>query len=226
MTVAISTMLPDLRVELPGIAEPILAGAVYRILRKFYWETEAWKYTYDNGLNWTLNQLALNSPVAGTDIPTKTKVKRVDTIMYDAGGDAWDTPVPFKTIDELDRLNPDWQTETGSSPQYWTHGNDGGAVITPQTTATVTTAFLIRSIIFPLYTAMTDTLPDFLYYAHEETIRQGILADLMKQPGKDWTNTQMAAYYAKQYLAGKNMAKSHAEASFGQPLDSVVYGGL
>jgi hypothetical protein len=146
--------------------------------------------------------------------------------MYDADGTDWDQEIPFMTRDELDRANPDWITETGSSPQAWTHGNDGAAVITPQATATVTTALLIRASIAPVFTASSDTLPDFLYYEFEEAIKAGVWMQLMKQPGKDWTNLQMSSFYSAQFEAGIKDAKSRAEADFGQPKDSMAYGGL
>ena len=226
MTVAVSSLLPEIRLELPGIPTPVLNAALFRVLRQFFWESEAWKYTYDNGLDWTLNQLALETPVAGTDIPAKCVVKRVDTVQYDSGGDAWDKEVPFKTRDELDRANPDWQTEVGSTPLAWTHGNDGAAVVTPQVAATVTTAFLIRSVIAPVFTLVADTLPDFLYYEFEETIKAGILAQLLKQPGKDWSNPQSAVFYAQIFGQGVKNAKSRAQSDFGQPKDTMAYGGL
>ena len=226
MTVAIETLLPELRVKLPGIPVPILNATLYRVLRQFFWNSEAWKYTYDNGLDWTANTLALPSPTPGTDIPAKTVVKRVDTILYDAGGDSWDTEVPFKTRDELDRMLPDWNTDVGSSPVAWSHGNNGAAIIVPQVATTVDTALLIRAVIAPVFTAISDTLPDFLYYEYEETMKAGILAQLMAQPGKDWSDAQSAVFYANAYDAGVKGAKSRAEADFGQPKDTMAYGGI
>ena len=226
MAVAIETMLPELRVELPGIPVPILNAAMYRVIRQFFWESEVWKYTYDNGLDWTLNQLTLETPVAGTDIPAKCVVKRVDEIFYDSDGTEWDQQIPFKTRDELDRANPDWYTEVGSTPTAWTHGNDGAALVVPQVAATVTTAFLIRAVIAPVFTAISDTLPDFLYYEFEETIKAGILAQLMKQPDKDWTDIQMAQFYGQAHTAGVQKAKSRGQADFGQPKDAMAYGGI
>lgn len=226
MTIEVSTILPSARIELPGIPSPVLDDALYRILREFFWESEAWKYTYDNGKDWTANTLAIPSPLAGTDIPAKTTIVRVDAVKYDSDGVDWATSVPFKTRDELDRINAGWRTETGSSPQYWTHDNDGAAVIYPQTETTVDTAFLVRAVIAPIYTALDDDLPDKLYYANEKFLRAGILADLMKQPGKDWTDSKMAAFYARMYESGITRAKSKAEASGGQPSGAMAYGGI
>jgi hypothetical protein len=227
MTVAIGDfLLRDSRLELPGIAEPVLAAKLYQIIRQFFWESEAWKYTYDNGLDWTITETAVPEPVAGTDIPAKCVVKRVDTIHYDAGGDSWDTLIPFLTRDELDRKNSDWNVETGTSPGSWTTENGGIARIIPIPSATVTTGLLIRSIIAPVFTAITDTLPDFLYYEHEAVLKAGILGQLMAQVGKDWSNPQQAGIYQQAYGAGIIKAKSRSEADFGQPKDSMAYGGI
>ena len=75
MTVEIQTLLPETRMELPGIVTPMVNGALFRVLRQFYWESEAWKYTYDNGTDWLLNQLAIYPPIAGTDIPADRRNK-------------------------------------------------------------------------------------------------------------------------------------------------------
>lgn len=226
MAVAVSTLLPQARAELPGIPEPVLTTTLFRVLRKFFWESEAWKYTYDNGLTWAANTLAVPAPTPGTDIPAKTVVKRIDQIKYDAGGDAWDTIIPFKTRDELDRWRPDWRTRVGTTPDYWTHDNDVGAVITPQTATNVTTALLIRAVIAPVYTAVADTLPDPLYYEFEDYMRAGLLAELMKMPGRDWTSPDLSAAYMAMYREGVIKAKSRAEAGFGQPMTVMSYGGL
>lgn len=226
MTVAISTLLKDCRMELPGIAEPVLAGKLYQIIRQFYWESEAYKYTYDNGLDWTSGANAAPSPTPGTDIPLRFVVKRVDSIKFDAAGVNWDEEIPFLTRDELDRANSDWRSETGTSPSSWTIDNEGAARINPEPTATVTTGLLIRSVIAPVFTAVADTLPDFLYYEHEAALRSGILGQLMAQAGKDWTNMEQAGIYQAAYGAGIIKAKSRAEAGFGQPKGTMAYGGL
>jgi len=226
MAVAISTLIPELRLELPNVPAPILNAALFRVIRQFFWESEAWKYTYDNGLDWTLTQLALETPVAGTDIPAKCVVKRVDSIQYDVGGDAWDREVPFKTRDELDRADPNWQTAVGSTPYAWTHGNDGGAVVTPQVAATVTTAFLIKSVVAPVFTLVADTLPDFLYYENEEYFKAGVFYQLMKMTGKDWSDAKGAAINGAIFSAGIEKTKSRAEVDYGQPSDTMSYGGL
>lgn len=226
MATAISTVMPMLRLELTNCPDIVIEDVLFRVLRRFFWESEAWKYTYDNGLDWTLNTPAMPSPVAGTDIPTKTVVKRVDTVKYSSTGDDWDEEVPFLTRDELDRLDPDWQTATGANPEYWTYDDGMTAVITPQATATVTTGLLIRSIIAPVFTTVADTLPDNLYYEFEEAFKEGVLAELKKIPGKDWSDPVAAARHASTFGAWTVKAKSRAEAGYGQPSGVMAYGGI
>ncbi len=225
MAVALSTLSPMLRVELPGIPQPILDAAIVRVLRQFFWKSEIWKYTSDNGKDWTSGASAVPTLTPGTDIPTGSIVKRIDTIKYDADGDSWDDVIPFKTRDELDRENADWETETGSSPSSWTIDNDGAARIVPKPTATITTGLLLRAIVAPSGTVAT-TIPDFLFYENEEAFKAGVLAQLMKIPGKDWSNPQQASFNLAAFAAGIKAAKSRAEANFGQPKDQMAYGGL
>lgn len=224
MAVAISNLLPDVRLELPGAPNPVLEAAVYRVLRQFFWDSEAWKYTSDNRKDWAAST---NFPTftAGTDIPAKTVVKRADTVKYASDGADF-TPIPFKTRDHLDQLDQNWEVETGSTPRYWTFDNAAEARIIPLATATVSNALQVRLVIAPVFTALDDTLPDLLYYENEEALKAGILFQLMKKPGKDWTNLNAAASYGAIFRAGIQTAKSRAEAGYGQPVRTTTYGGL
>lgn len=223
---AISTAMPMLRLELENCPDIVIEDVLFRVLRRFFWESEAWKYTYDNGLDWTANTPALPSPVAGTDIPAKTVVKRVDKVKYSSTGDDWDEDVPFLTKDELDRLDPDWQTATGANPEYWTYDDGMSAVVTPQTTSTVTDGLLIRSIIAPVFTTLADTLPDSMYYEFEEAFKEGVFAELKKIPGKDWSDPVAAGRHKNMFEELIVKAKSRAEAGYGQPSGVMAYGGI
>jgi hypothetical protein len=225
MSTKLLALKPALRIELPGIPEPVLDDTIVRVARQFFWKSEIWKYTSDNGKDWTSGEKLAPELTPGTDTPADTAVKRVDTIKYDANGSAWDDKIPFKTRDELDRDNPDWETETGTSPNSWTIDNDGQARVVPIPTSTVSLGLLLRAIVVPNGTTAT-TVPDFLFFENEEVLKAGVFAQLMKQPGKDWTNIELSAVYASEYSTGIKTAKSRAEAGFGQPKDVMAYGGI
>jgi len=226
MSVALSTLKPELRMELTNVPEPVLDAAILRVVRQFYWESEIERYTYDNGLDITATDRALPVPTPGTDIPTDTIVKRIDRVLFSSSGSDWDTEVEFKTRDELDRINVNWRTETGSTPRYWTYDNSGAAVVSPVPDTTVTTGVLIRAVVAYVFTAVTSTIPDLHYYEFEETLKNGVKAQLLAQPGKDWSDPQGSTFFAQLFGAGIVKAKSRAESDWGQPKDTMAYGGL
>lgn len=225
MAQAISGMLPTIRLKTPGAPEPLIKETLYEKLREFFWESEAWKYTADNGLDYTISQQAMNLPVAGTDIPANTVIKRIDTVKFDSGGDDWDQLIPFKTRDQLDRIDADWYTETGTEPKYWTYDN-GVPILYPIASATVTTALLIRCVIAPNFSATTAELPDLLYFEFKKYIEDGVIADLKEMPGKDWSDKAGARFHNDRWDDGINKARSRGDADFGQPDRTMSYGGL
>lgn len=221
MSIELNTLYPELRVELPGVPEPLLVAAVKRITRQFFRKSEAWRYDLDNVLNWT-TALPFPAIVAGTDIPTDTHIVRIDKVRY--GPTDANRTVEFIPRDELDRINANWATETGSTPKAWTHVAAGAALIIPIASANVSASLHIRAVIAP--DPVLSSIPDFLFYEFEEFIKSGVLSQLMKIPGKDWSNTSLATFYDKKYQSGIKEAKSKAQAEYGQPNREVLYGGI
>ena len=221
MSIALSTLYPELRVELPGIPEPLLVAATKRIARQFYRKSEAWRYDLDNVLDWTAAE-AFPTITPGTDIPTDTHVVRIDKVRY--GETHASRTLEFIPRDQLDREHPRWATETGSAPKAWTHVAASAAQIIPIASGTVSSSLHIRAVIAPSPDLVS--LPDFLFYEHEEAIKFGVLSQLMKIPGKDWSAANLAALNGKKYTNGIADAKSKAQAEYGQPDREVVYGGI
>ncbi len=223
MPISLDTLKPELRVELPGIPEPTLNAALIRVTRQFFRDSEVWKYELDNVLDWT-TALTFPTITPGVDIPADTHVSRIDTVKYGTGGGSSNRVVDFKTRDQLDRENPDWETEEGSSPNAWTNLGGGISRIVPIAAADVLASLTIRAIIAPDPT-LTD-LPDDLFYDNEEYIKWGVLAQLMKIPGKDWTNIAAAGKYSRDFKEGIKEARSRSQAEYGQPNRQVEYGGI
>lgn len=219
---AIDTMYPFLRVELPGIPEPLLVSAVAKTVNEFLRLSEVWKYTSPILLDWT-TALVFPTLVLGTDIPLETRVVRTDTVKF-ANDSSSFRAVPFKTRQQLDEIYSDWEVKTGSEPLYWTNDGPGSPRIFPIADNDILASLQVRSVISA--TESLVTLPDFVMHEYEDDIRNGVLARLMKIPGKDWTNLRAASAYSSLFLAGWKKAKSRAEADFGQPARETSYGGL
>ena len=219
---AIDTLYPFLRVELPGIPEPLLVSAVAKTVNDFLRMSEVWKYTTPTLLDWT-TALVFPAINVGTEIPAETRATRIDTVKYAPDGVSL-REVPFKTRQQLDNIYSDWEVKTGNTPLYWTYDGPGVPRIVPIAVANVLATIQIRTVLGS--TESLVNLPDFIMHEFEDTIREGVLARLMKIPGKDWTNLTAAAAYASLFKAGYTKAKSRAQAEFGQPARETSYGGL
>lgn len=222
MTVAVDQLYNIIRVELPGIPEPILVEGVRKSVQEFFKRSESWRYTVPGLLDWT-TALGFPALAAGTEIPVGTRVMRVDEVKYASDGVSL-KPITFKTRQQLDGELSNWEVLTGSTPQRWTNDNDYSPRIIPIATANVTGSIKVRVILAPIDTLVV--LPDFLYYEFEDDFKNGALARLMKIPGKDWTNFAASSAYASLFRAGYIKAKSRANAEFGQPCRETSYGGL
>lgn len=223
MAVQIDTLHNLLRIELPGIPEPVLASGVKKSIQEFFKKSEAWRHTVPGLLDWT-TAVVFPALVESTELPADTRLMRVTDVKYASDGISL-KEIKFRTRAQLDEEYWDWEIKDGNSPLRWTNDTQGDEPrIIPIAIADVTGSLKVRVVVAPL-DALTD-LPDFLYYEFEDDFKNGALARLMKIPGKDWTNFTAAAAYASLFLAGYTKAKSRVNAAYGQPSRETGYGGL
>lgn len=224
MAHTIAELYPYIRVELPGIPEPLLVGAVNQTISEFLSKSEMWRYTTPGLLDWTT---ALGFPAlgAGAQLPPNGRLVRVDSVKFADDGVSLRT-VPFKTRQQLDEIYSDWEVKTGNAPLYWTNDGPGNPRIIPIADADVTGSLKVRSVVSILTDSPPTALDDWLMHEFEEDFRHGTLARLMKIPGKDWTDLKGASAYALLFKAAIRKAKSRADAEFGQPCRETSYGGL
>lgn len=220
---AVSELYNSLRVELPGIPEPLLVDGVLRTLQDFFQRSEAWRHTVPNLKDWTATTPTFPVLVVGVDIPANTRVSRTDVVKYSSDGISL-KEVIFKTRQQLDKELSNWEIKTGNTPVAWINDGPNNPRLIPIANATVTASLQIRVVVSPA-AALTD-IPDTLFFEFQDHFRNGTLARLMKIPGKDWTNFSASAAYAALFKVGLKEAKSRADAEYGQPCREVMYGGL
>jgi len=220
----ISGIYPKVRIEAPGVPEPLLEDVVGAAIEDFFRESEAWRHTTTTLLDWT-TALPFPALTAGTELPADTRLHRVDVVKYGAQG-ANLRPVPFHTRQDLDCIWQDWEIRTSNTPEAWTNDPNGAAPrLVPAADADQVGVLQVRSIVVPT-SSMTD-INDYFYEEFHDAWRWGALARLLKMPGRDWTNLSLAAFYERKEEDAQKMAKSQAEAEYGQPNRRVMaYGGL
>jgi hypothetical protein len=217
----IAGVYPKVRIEAPGAPDILVEDVVADSMKDFFRESEVWRYSVPSLLDWTQAQ-TFPTLTPGSEIPAGTRMKRLDELKY---GKNEGRIVPFYTRQDMDCVFPIWETKTGSAPLAWTNDptSDSPRII-PIATADVTGSLFLRVILVP--TTLTD-IPDFFYDEFHDVWRWGALARLLKMPGRDWTNLQLAAYYRALYDDEIVRAKSRAQAEFGQPNKRLMaYGGI
>lgn len=221
---AITGVYPKVRIEAPGVPEPLLEDVVADAMRDFFRDSECWRHTTDTLLDWT-NGEPFPNMTQGVELPANTRLKRIDVVKYGTNGSSL-RKIPFRTRQEWDGVVCDWEQRTASTPYGWTNDPHGRAPrIVPGATATQTGVLQVRSIVVPT-SALTD-IDDHFYDEFHDIWRFGALKRLLKMPDRDWSNPALARYYESLEREGVELAKSLAQAEFGQPNQrEMAYGGL
>lgn len=109
-----------------------------------------------------------------------------------------------KTMTEIARLIPDWQTAQGT-PVYFNQENWTEFRVYPTPNAPGAAALTVRAQLAP--TRAATTLPDFIADRHFQGIVSGALARLMLKPAQAWSNPPLAAYHKEEFLIACGDAK-------------------
>jgi hypothetical protein len=223
MAHAISDLYPLIRLECPGIPEPILQAEVQDSIDSFLADSEAWKYTIPTVLDWETTQ-KFPTITVGVDIPANTRVVRYDTVKFANDGTSF-REVPFRTRQQLDGEYSDWEVRTGNTPLVWTVNGLFAPLIVPIATQNVLSSLIIR-VVLGTDRAVT-VLPEFLIHEFGDVIQYDVLSKLLLLPGKDWTNVPSGLMYKRMYDDQIPKIKSRAQADYGQPNSRIMaYGGI
>lgn len=102
-----------------------------------------------------------------------------------------------KTMAELSRVLPDWQTAQGD-PSYYNQQNWEELRVYPTPNNPASQALTVRAQLAPKRGA--TTFPDSLVDRRLQGIAAGALARLMLKPGQSWSNPQLAAFHQNVFL--------------------------
>jgi hypothetical protein len=208
----------QVRAELPGVPLPLLLLNYAESVREFTARSLAWQYNVDSLLDLAADT-AWPTVTPGTHIPTDTYTVQPVKVKWSDG-----SVIPFRTRDQLDEINSTWEADTSAEPDYWTITSPGVFRVVPLLLATQTAVIRLRLAIAPIAGAVA--IPEELVNEFQGAWKNGTLARLLKIPGKDWTNLQLAASYKMLFDTDITEAKSRAAADYGRPHRTVVYGGL
>lgn len=213
----LSSQFWQVRTELPGVPEPVLHYRYSQAVKDFLHRSEAWRYTITTPVTCTSGE---DFPSLTSSIPTNTYVVRPVSVKWVTG-----TALPFRTRDELDQVNPQWEQETALQPSAWTILQPGVFKLYPTPSATTSAALYFR-VALSIKVPDATQIPEELVREWDDAFAAGALTRLYAMPNKDWSNPALAAAYSNKFEHYVNVAKARTASDYGHHARTVQYGGI
>lgn len=212
----LTTLVPDVRVEIPEIPSFVAERQLLRALRMFCEETRCWRVDISVSVVANTPKVLLTSLLpSGTELVDIIAVKNTD------GG----VPVEPRTYMWLNQNTTDWRSETNTAASWYVLDGNNTIRFVPTPSATVTGRYYVRVAVKPLLTA--TVINDVVINKYDELIVHGALGRLYLIPRKPWTDANLAQYHEALFRNGWASARAEAADEFqtGVPR-KVKYGGL
>lgn len=243
MSRSISELLPDVRIAAAGVPQFVALYTLTRAFGEFLDRSEAWReWLPVTPADEIVAGVASWSNHLGDNTKRWARIKRFDKVRWSPTGEL----IEFKTADQLQEIDPEWRTRTGSKPYYWTTDGEAAAIDEDHVSGYQVRFYPVTDLddaygVVPRAVVVTDTVGDFdlndfdsqiptvpdrIFYAFRNAIVSGALADLFLMPGKDWTDQKLASYHRSQFDAAIGRAKSRADADYGNASFNTGYGGI
>lgn len=214
---AISTLVPDVRVEIPGVAAFVAERQLLRATRVFCEETRAWRTNISVGVSAATPTVILTSL-----LPTATEMVDVISVKNSVDGGE---PVHPRTYAWLDQNRTNWRAETNNYATYFLLDGNDTIRFVPTPSDTIANLYDVRVAVKPLLTA--TTIDDILANKFREELIHGALGYLYAIPKKPWSDPGLATFHINAFNSGIPAARTAAAEEFqtGVPR-KVKYGGL
>lgn len=213
---AITTLVPDIRAEIPWVPSFVAERYLIRAARVFCEETRAWR------MDFLLSVVANVGTVSlVTKLPTNTELVDVISIKNVGGGE----PVKPRTFKWLDQNLSDWRSDTALNANYYLLDGNNTLRFVPTPSTTVASLYDVRVAVKP--TRSASNFDDVLLNKFDNDLINGALGMLYAVPQKSWSDKSLASYYTVQFMDSIPTARAYAAEEFqtGTPR-KVKYGGL
>jgi hypothetical protein len=193
----------------PGCPQPVIEQYIRDAAIEVCERTLAWRYQQPTI---RLTQGVFEYPY---ETPTEAEVHAFLTASVNG------VKLHVTTLDDISDMHPDWPSkESGkrSNPRYILQIDQDNFAVAPIPDASVPYDVNMFVALKPLRTStgMDKTAFDDL----ENVIMHGALQQLLVMPGKNWSDRELAAYHAKQYLS--KTVERRARANIGAGRASVT----
>lgn len=208
----------DVHLYIAQVPDVVIDRTTYRVLNDFLTRSEVYRDEITPAA-YTISTATLD---LAAQAPAGTRVTKVVDLRW--LNSEPDERIPFATKQQLSIYRPDWQSATGTKPEYWTLDNPTTVRFYPIASATVASS--IGATIALTLTESTTTVPDWIYNRYAEWILPGIYSRLFLMPQREWSDPNLGASFAQLYEENVKKAMVESTADQGRPVRATSYGGI
>jgi hypothetical protein len=149
--------------------------------------------------------------VAGTanyvlsPLTTGTEAYKIKAAWYDG------VPLDIAPLDALNSAYQYWRDHDSPDPRAYTQAKPGEIILYPKPSEDLTGGLRVEIILRPTQTA--TLLTTWIAERYMYDLSCGVKGRLMAQPGRPWTNPEMASYYLNHYNTARAKATIEANTS-------------
>jgi hypothetical protein len=235
VTRAISEILPDILLSVPGCPPPHATQALSSAVREFLDATGIWK-VWVAPIDTVADQAVYAFPNHLMDpLEAWARTYAIDMLRWVPTG----RELEFRTAQQLQAADREWRTRTAPVPAAWTHEIDDGTgafgVRLYPTPSEIVVDALEARLVMSTHTysgigmtaadLLAVVLPDEIFHRYRDAFMYGALARLLLIPKRDWTDLGLARSYSQMFSDAKLSAKSTSDVDFNEPGLTVTYGG-
>lgn len=194
---SLDEFFPQVRLDVPGVALPIVRQAILDACRDFCKRTKVWNTI-------KIFSLSPNKSEYQIAIPENTFIQDITYLGRLISGSS---PVKYDdrtrrkvTESDLDYESPNWRESESSNAEFWRWGikSDRRTVFFyPIPTVALADGIKCKVILAPNQDA--SEVPHILFDEYAEGIGAGASAKLLEIPGKEWTDLQAADMRQRQF---------------------------
>lgn len=192
-TIALDAFLPLVMPHCPGVPEFVALRNLRLAAIEFCERTRCWRH---------LTSVEIEEDGQAIAAPPFAAIHLIERATFEDGRDL--TPIQFSDVDERAA-----QETVGGQPAYITQSRYDTVRIIPFQEGRLDLSLFLKPVNGESFDVSEsgairddyDQVPEFMWTMHAEPIASGAIARILAQPGKPWTEPQLATVHAARFGA-------------------------
>lgn len=218
-----SALIPEIMPDVAGAPIPLITRAIRESVREFCRQSTAYRQAIDAAnLSWAGGEYSITIPT-GFDLETVVSPMVLQGSYTVDAQTFTDTcfNIHGRSPEYLDANHPGWRTAISSDTvEYFAMMSDASFVLSPDTGTDRTANLFVTLVLSPSRTS--TTISDAFGNKWFDHLTAGAKYFLMIQPGKPWSNPDMAVYNKSKWEKGIDEARAFVKTGRRKPIADDV----